>query len=247
MQNKKEKNFWWVDWPIAIVYLLLFAAVLVGTYLLWFSREYEPTLEWYMIVCLGPLLVLVISWIRPLRVKGNRFIIGLDRIPSFRRYAVSVNDIQKIDLWCWPPAYVDASGAFWQWEFRRRYGSPLVIFIWDKNGEKYKNIVTNIALFRGLINKMKEQDIVSSDWIKILPPLLVPSEIDRNIVMPTFITDIAEDLLVHGTVGRSDKKPPIEESIINGKECPHCKKIIPETAIRCKYCRKVMLGKARNE
>jgi len=93
-------------------------------------------------------------------VKGDKFIVGLAKFPSFRRRAISINDIQKIDLWCWPPPEVDLSEDSdpWFWmAIARRYRGPIIIFIWDKSGKKYKNIVANIALFKGLINKMKNR------------------------------------------------------------------------------------------
>lgn len=247
MKDKKEENFWWIDWPIAIVDLLSFAFIL-AVFLLWRSTGYNSTFEWYMIVCFAPLLLLVISWIRPLRVKGDRFIIGLDRIPSFRRYAISVNDIQKIDLWVWPllSAGLVVDPDFDWRSVQRRYGL-LIIFVQDKNGKKYKNIVTNIAIFKGLINKMLGQHVLSPEEVKILPQSLIPSQDDRNALFPTFITDLIEDTFIHGTVSRRDRKTSIENAESNTKECPYCKKKISETAIRCRYCRKILPGKAKNE
>jgi len=210
-------------------------------------KTYEPTSEWYVLAFALPLVFLIIPWTRPFMVKGDKLVVGLAKFPSFRRYAISVNDIQKIDLWCWPPPEVDLSDTsqeFWLWQAVRRRYSMLIIYIWDKNGKKYKNFVTNIAIFKGLVNKMKEQGLLSPGWIKTLPPILIPEERDRNVVMPTLVTDIVEDMI--GTVGHGDRKPPPEFAGKGEKECPYCKKIIVETVIRCKYCRKVLPDKAKN-
>jgi hypothetical protein len=249
-QSSDKAKFWWLDWILFVVGSVVFVKISEWIYfvvfLFWQDKSALPPFRWYIAILFIPLALLLISWIRPFMVKGDKFIVGSAKFPSFRRYAISVNDISKIYLWCWPPPEVDLSDTsqeFWFWQaIYRRYRGPIILYVWDKDGKKYQNVVTNIALFKGLMNRMKEKGLISSEWLSILPPLLVPSEVDRNATAPTLVTDIVEDMI--GTVGSRDRKFEVGQDVSNTKECPFCHKLISETAIRCKHCRKVMPGKA---
>ena len=93
-----KKTFWWIDLPVLLISSLYLAAILIGIYLLFGNQAYEPTSEWYVLAFALPLMFLIIPWTRPFMVKGDRFVVGLAKFLSFRRYAISVNDIQKMDL-----------------------------------------------------------------------------------------------------------------------------------------------------